>query len=252
MSQIAPKMDMPASAPPPDAGHAVIEAPPAAAPPQQPPPRPTQFEGRTASEVLKELTEAFEGDKISVGELLDRLDSRAHGVLLLILALPMCIPNIPGISTIFGVLMIAPALGLLFGQRRLWVPQKVRDWKFSREGFTRALNVAIAGLRRVEFLIKPRLSLLTRWPVTSAVGFQTLLMALVLILPIWGANLTPGVTVTLTALALMQRDGVLMLLSVPCAIGSIVWVYLFTKYGVMAAAWLGNWLEGVLPAVNLF
>lgn len=214
--------------------------------PQPAPP----FEGRTASEVLKDLTEAFDGDKISVGDLLDRLDSRAHGVLLLILALPMCIPNIPGISTIFGILMIAPALGLLFGQRRLWVPIKVRAWTFSREGFTKALNVAIKGLQRVEFLIKPRLSILTRWPVTSAVGFQTLLMALVLILPIWGANLSPGVTVTLTALALMQRDGLLMLLSVPCAIGSLLWVYLFTKYGVMAAAWFGNWLEGVLPWLN--
>lgn len=206
-----------------------------------------KHQGRAASEVLVELTQAFSGDKISVGELIDSLDSRAHGVLLLILALPMCIPNIPGISTIFGILMIAPALGLLFGQRRLWLPRQVRGWTFPRESFCKALNVAAGGLRRVESLIKPRLSFLTRWPVTSAVGFQTLLMALVLILPIWGANLSPGVTVTLTALALMQRDGLLMLLSVPCAIGSIVWVYLFTKYGVMAAAWVGEWLQGVLP-----
>lgn len=242
-------MSMPASAPPPEAGDAGVDAPP---PPASSSQQRAEFEGRTASEVLTELTEAFEGDKISVGELLDRLDSRAHGVLLLILALPMCIPNIPGISTIFGVLMIAPALGLLFGQRRLWVPEKVRRWKFSREGFTRALHLAIAGLRRVEFLIKPRLSFLTRWPVTSAVGFQTLLMALVLILPIWGANLSPGVTVTLTALALMQRDGLLMLLSVPCAIGSIIWVYLFTKYGVIAATWLGEWIAGIIPSINLF
>lgn len=241
-------MDMPASAPPPDAGHPDIAAVAPRTPPPSPPPRAeAQFEGRSASEVLRELTEAFDGEKISVGELLDRLDSRAHGVLLLILALPMCIPNIPGISTIFGVLMIAPALGLLLGQRRLWVPRKVRAWTFSRDGFTRALNIAIGGLRRVEFLIKPRLSFLTRWPATSAVGFQTLLMALVLILPIWGANLSPGVTVTLTALALMQRDGLLMLLSVPCALGSLLWVYLFTKYGVIAAAWVGEWLQGVLP-----
>ncbi len=198
--------------------------------------------------MLEDLIEAFPDEKISVGELIDSLDSRAHGVLLLILALPMCIPNIPGISTIFGVLMIAPALGLLFGQRRLWLPRQVRAWTLPREGFCQALRVAIAGLRRVEFLIKPRLSFLTRWPVTSAVGFQTLLMALVLILPIWGANLSPGVTVTLTALSLMQRDGLLMLLSIPCAIGSIIWVYLFTKYGVLLATWLGQWANDLFQA----
>lgn len=208
-------------------------------------PPPSASAGRAASEVLVELTEAFESDKISVGDLVDRLDSRAHGVLLLILALPMCIPNIPGISTIFGVLMIAPALGLLFGQRRLWLPRQARAWTFKRDGFQRALRLAIGGLRRVEFLIKPRLSVLTRWPLTSAVGFQTLLMALVLILPIWGANLLPGIAVTFTALALMQRDGLLMLLSMPFAIGSIVWVYLFTKYGVIAATWLTHWVQGL-------
>ncbi len=213
--------------------------------PSIPSPRPGP--GRSASQVLEDLIEAFPNEKISVGELVDQLDSRAHGVLLLILALPMCIPNIPGISTIFGVLMIAPALALMLGQRRLWLPGQVRAWTFPRDGFRRALEVAISGLKRVEYLIKPRLSVLTRWPVTSFVGFQSLLMALVLILPIWGANLTPGVTVTLTALALMQRDGLLMLLSVPCAVGSIVWVYLFTKYGVMAAAWLGGWLQSVWP-----
>ncbi len=210
-----------------------------------PPPHPHHGAGRSASEVLEELTEGFPNESVSVGELIDRLDSRAHGVLLLILALPMCIPNIPGISTIFGILMIAPALGLLFGQRRLWVPKQVRAWTFPREGFRKALKVAIGGLRRVEFLIKPRMSVLTRWPVTSVVGFQTLIMALVLILPIWGANLSPGVTVTLTALALMQRDGLLMLLSVPCAIGSVIWVYLFTKYGVIAATWLAEWAQQV-------
>jgi hypothetical protein len=194
---------------------------------------------------LDDLCEAFSEEKVSVGELVDCLDSRAHGVLLLILALPMCIPNIPGISTIFGVLMIAPALGLLFGQRRLWLPRQVRGWTFSRNGFNKAMRTAAGGLRRVEYLIKPRLSFLTRWPMTSAVGFQTLIMALVLILPIWGANLSPGVTVTLTALALMQRDGLLMLLSIPCAVGSVVWVYLFTKYGVMAATWLTTWVQSL-------
>ena len=214
--------------------------------PAIPSPRPSP--GRSASELLEDLIEAFPSEKISVGELVDQLDSRAHGVLLLILALPMCIPNIPGISTIFGALMIAPALALLFGQRRLWLPQQVRAWTFQRDGFRRALQLAIGGLRRVEYLIKPRLSVLTRWPVTSFVGLQTLLMALVLILPIWGANLSPGVTVTLTALALMQRDGLLMLLSIPCAVGSIAWVYFFTKYGVMAAGWLAHWVQGVLPS----
>lgn len=206
----------------------------------RPPPAPA------ASALLEDLVEAFPNEKISVGELLDRLDSRAHGVLMLILALPMLIPNIPGISTIFGVLMLPPALALMLGQRRMWMPEKVRAWTFDRSGFNKALKVAIPALKRVEFLIKPRISFLTRWPATSYVGFQTLIMGLVLILPIWGANLSPGVTVTFTALALLQRDGLLMLLSVPCAVGSVAWVFYFTKYGIQGAEWLAERAQHLL------
>ena len=125
---------------------------------------------RAASAVLQDLVGAFAKDRVSAGELIDQLDSRALGALLLILALPMCIPNVPGISTIFGALMAAPALQLAFGQHRLWAPKFVRAWSFPCEGLNRALNVAIPTLRRIEYLIRPRLEMLTRFPVTILVG----------------------------------------------------------------------------------
>lgn len=210
-----------------------------------PPAEPRQV---PTSDLLEDLVHTFPDERVSVGELVDRLESRAIGVFLLILALPMLIPNIPGISTIFGVLMIAPALQLTFGHGKMWLPQKVRAWTFPGAGLRKALRAAIPALRRVEVLIKPRLTFLTRWPLTIGVGVQTLIMAIILILPIWGANLSPGVTVTLTALALLQRDGLLMLLSIPCAIGSMLWVYFGTKYGIMLATWLydvaHNWIVG--------
>jgi hypothetical protein len=178
-------------------------------------------EGRSASALLDDLVEAFPGESVSVGELIDRLDSRAHGMLLLVLALPMCVPNVPGISTIFGLLMLAPALQLMFGSRRLLVPERVRAWRVDCGALRRTLQVASPPLKRIEYLIKPRWSRLTRWPFTIYIGLQTLVMALVLILPVWGANLPPGVTVAFTAVALLQRDGMLMLLTIPAALGSI-------------------------------
>lgn len=198
--------------------------------------------GRSASELLDDLVEAFPGESVSVGELLDRLDSRAHGMLLLVLSLPMCVPNVPGISTIFGLLMLAPALQLMFGSRRLWVPKQVRDWRVDCAALRRTLRVASPPLKRVEYLVKPRWPRLTRWPFTMYVGLQTLLMALILILPVWGANLPPGFTVALTAIALLQRDGVLMLLTIPAALGSIVALFYF---GVLSLNVLNHVIDWV-------
>lgn len=218
-------MDMPVPAPTPNSGAAIDG-------------------GRPASELLEDLIETFPGETVSVGELIDRLDSRAHGMLLLVLALPMCVPNVPGISTIFGVLMLAPALQMVFGSRRLMVPNRVREWRVSGDALRRTFNLAIPSLKRVEYLIKPRWSRLTRFPVTILVGLQTLLMAFVLILPIPFANWPPGMTVAMTALALLQRDGKLMLLTIPAAIASVASVYLGTRVGLAvidgAIQWINN------------
>lgn len=212
---------------------------PAAPPPHHP-------RGRSASELLEDLVQAFPGDTVSVGELIDRLDSRAHGVLLLVLALPMCIPNIPGISTIFGILMLAPALQLVLGSRRLWVPKRVRGWSVDASALRRTLQVATPSLKRIEYLIKPRWTPLTRFPVTIIVGLQTLLMAFILILPIPFANWPPGMTVAMTSLALLQRDGVLMLLTIPAAIASVASVYLGTKLGLAAINGIIHWGQAML------
>lgn len=184
---------------------------------------------RSTARLLEELLTAFPNERVSFGELIDQLDSRAHGVLLLVLALPMCIPNVPGISTIFGVLMLLPALSLTLGSRRLWAPRAVRNWTFPREGLVRTLRATIPTLRRIEVLIKPRLSELTRFPITILVGLQTLVMALVLVLPIPFGNWPPGMTVAMTALALLQRDGALMLLTIPAAIVSGGFAYVFGR-----------------------
>jgi hypothetical protein len=189
---------------------------------------------------LDDLVQAFPGEKVSVGELIDQLDSRAHGMLLLVLALPMCIPNVPGISTIFGVLMMAPALQLVLGHHRIWLPRRTREWRISAETLRRTLARATPMLRRVEYLIKPRWSVLTRFPVTIYVGLQTLFMAFVLVLPIPLGNWPPGVTVALTALALLQRDGLLMLLTVLASAAS---TYVAARVGIVVFNSVGDWFR---------
>lgn len=198
--------------------------------------------GAAASDLLDDLVEAFPGESVSVGELLECLDERAHGVLLLVLALPMCIPNIPGISTIFGLLMLAPAIQLMLGAHTLWLPKRVREWRVDCAALRRTLRVAGPPLKRIEYLIRPRWLPLTEFPFTIYVGFQTLIMALILILPIWGANLPPGFTVVLTALALLQRDGLLMLLTVPFAAGSLAALWYF---GILSLAILHRVMDWI-------
>ncbi len=200
-----------------------------------PPPKP---EGPArASDLLEELLDAFPNESVTVGEVLERLEGRAFGLLLLLLALPNCIPNIPGLSTIFGVMMIAPAVQLILGRGALWLPRRVRAWSFSRDILRSTIKASVPALRRVESLIKPRWHTFVTPPFTRVLGLQVLIMAFVLILPIWGGNWPPGVTVAAVALALLQGDGRLALLSIPMAIASAVaaWFFFWVGYELLSA-----------------
>ncbi len=203
------------------------------------PPRPKHHPPH-ASALLEELRDAFPNEKVTVAELIDKLEGRAIGLLLLILALPMCIPNVPGISTIFGLLLIAPGVQMVMGGGKLWLPRRVRSWSFSREGLQRAISAAGPYLRRIEKYVRPRLSIFTRAPFSILFGLQVLLMAVVLTLPIPFGNWPPAMTLAMMALALLQRDGVLMLLSVPAAALSVVIAYAGVRIGWAALVELGQ------------
>ncbi len=202
-----------------------------------------------ASALLRSLADSLTQEQLTVGDLIDRLDTRAQGLLLLMLSLPMCVPNIPGISTIFGLLLIPPALQLMRGRPNVWMPRRVRGWRLDGNRFRAALRGSARLLAKFEHLSRPRARALTIWPATTVVGFQTLIMALVLILPIWGANLIPGIAVALTGLGLLQRDGWAMIASTPVAIGAVAWVYFGTKYTINLFVWLADWFHDVGIAV---
>jgi hypothetical protein len=183
--------------------------------------------------------------------ILHRLKDRAVGLLMLLLALPMCVPNVPGVSTVFGVLIIAPALQLIFGGDKMWLPRGVRAWSVPRAPLQQAIRAAVPTLQRVERYVRPQWSALARGPATQALGWQTLAMALVLMLPIPGGNWPPGMTVAATGLALAQRDGRLALISVPMAAISIGVAWLGFRIGLAALGAAAEFIERALGLTAL-
>jgi hypothetical protein len=197
------------------------------------------------SDLLKELHDAFPGEeKIAVRDVLTRLDGRAFGLLLLILALPNCIPNVPGVSTIFGILLVAPALQMIFGAGRPWIPKRIGDLTIESTTFRKCIDVSMPMLLRIEKLVSPRFQFLTQKPATIWFGIQTLILAGVLVLPIMGGNWLPGMSIAALAIALLQRDGLFSVVSFVLFLISLMVVPL--AIGVTFAGL--NWLIGVVAS----
>jgi hypothetical protein len=198
------------------------------------------------SALLLELRQAFADDHpIFLAEVVKKLENRAFGLLLFALAAPNCVPNIPGISTVFGVLLLAPALQLIFGAKQVWLPKQIFNIEIQPSTLRAGIDKFVPLLVKMEKMFKPRLEFLTTRPFTIVLGIQVLILALILILPLPLANMVPGMSVAILAVGIMQRDGFLVLLSM-----LFFWFSLLLApmgFGMMYAAgyWLWQYLLGI-------
>jgi hypothetical protein len=207
--------------------------------------------GKAASQLVDNLATELDGDRVTVGTLLKSLEGRGLGLILLILSLPMCVPNIPGISTLFGLLLLGPSIQMIFGSKTAWMPGFVKRWSFKGDDLRKALRACGKLLHKLEYLAKPRLTALTSRPGMIFSGLQTLIMALVLLLPMPGANILPGIAVALTGLGVLQRDGIFMLTSTAVAVGTCVYVYMFGKYALDVVVRLYERSIGLIYEISL-
>lgn len=160
--------------------------------------------------LLRAALLATPGERISVEALLEPLQRRAFGFLLLLLAIPNFIPVPLGIGGVMGVMVIALGLEMLVGLEHPWIPGFLRRRSMSREGLLRFLDRAEPLTRRLETVCKPRLQRLTRRPFTFVSGAIMILIGILLALPIPFTNYVFGGMLIAFAFALVERDGALL------------------------------------------
>lgn len=170
---------------------------------------------RPTSELLADLrATASDGRDITLGAITAAAEGRIHGLLLVVLGLPETIPMV-GFSLLTAIPIAAVAVSLLLYGPQRPLPAALLARSLPRHILDRALDFALPRIRRLETVIHPR------WPGIAdrerAFGGLTLVAAVILGIPMPGANWLAGVTVVLTGLGLLQRDGAVLLAAVVTA-----------------------------------
>lgn len=173
---------------------------------------------------LSDVIEGFGEDTrpvLTVGQMLDRFDSRAFGAMLFVFGLLNCLPLPPGSSTVLSlpILLLAPQMAL--GREIPWLPRKLVEHPLKRDDLRGLFRKLTPIVRRMELVTRPRLEILFGDAGERLVGLVCTLLAMVLVLPIPLGNLAPGATVAVLSLALLQRDGLLALLGYTMAAVSV-------------------------------
>ncbi|HEY8563991.1 MAG TPA: exopolysaccharide biosynthesis protein [Beijerinckiaceae bacterium] len=170
------------------------------------------------------LASSLRQDRVSLGEVVDRLGAEGLGLVLLVLTLPTLIP-IPGpFGITFGTLIALVALQVMTGAQGLWLPQGLRRRTVPASALRRVVAQALPWLARAErFLCEGRLKALSGRRARIVLAFPLLLLAVVIVLPIPLGNVAPALALILFALGFMARDGAAVLVAIGLSVIALGW-----------------------------
>ena len=195
--------------------------------------------------LLDAMLEGDHAQDLRFADLLAGLGRRAFGMMLFVASLPAFIP-VPGVAgAISGPLCALVGLQLLVGLRRPWLPDFIARRGPKRASLVKFDNMLSPWLARLERLVRPRMTQVLDHRVAAMfTGLLLSVLGLLLALPIPFTNYLFGALMVAFALALLERDGALMLL---CWLTGIITIVVFgVLSGTLAAAathWIGQLLN---------
>lgn len=178
-------------------------------------------------------------DALPLREILGDLQDSAFGMFLLIAVIPSFIP-IPGVAgAISGPLVMLIGAQMLAGLRRPWLPGPIGRRGPKRRTLARFVGAASRWLDRLDRLLKPRLASLTGAAGRHVSGLLLVLLGLLLALPIPFTNYLFGGLLLVFSLALLERDGLVLLVAWLAGIAAIaVFGVLSGGLADLASGWL--------------
>ena len=168
---------------------------------------------------------AGDGDEVSLGAVIEALGNRSYGPFLLIPALIDMSPvgSIPGLPTALAAIVILVSVQILLGRVHLWVPDFISRREIASEracGTTRRLRALARFLDRWFHGRYPRL---TQGPFVKAAAICSIFLALAVppleLLPF--ATTAPMAAIAAFGLALLVRDGLLMIIGMVLALAAL-------------------------------
>ena len=173
--------------------------------------------------------------KATLGQLFDGMEERGFGVLLLLFALPCCLPFVYLLPQIVAVPMIVLSGQMAAGRHAPWLPDRLRTRSFPLSALRDVVRRAKKYVGWLERLAHPRLTFLTSNRAARIVGGLLAIPCASILVPLPSTNTVPGIGVAIASVGLIERDGLLVLAGL--AIG-LAWVGLLTALAILAVSGL--------------
>lgn len=158
------------------------------------------------------------------------LEDRAFGVCMLIFALPNIIPiPMPGVSAVTAVPLLFFSAQMLLGRSYVWLPAWLGNKLLPIQTLPTMLERAARIVQKIEKFARPRLDLCHGSRARCIAGGIITVLGAIIALPVPLGNLVPAFAVCLICLAIIEHDGLLMLLGILASMLAGVYLYVLLR-----------------------
>jgi hypothetical protein len=167
-----------------------------------------------------------------VRAIVDTLDERAFGLLILLFAIPCLVPGLPG-AQLIAIPIFLLGLQMVAGRGEVWLPKAALDAKVKRNWIDSIAGFVDKRLRWTQQLSKPRLTGLASGWSERLIGLVIAIASITIMLPI--TNTIPSLAITIIAVGLLQRDGLFTLAGCGLALAWVTFLAIMI-WGLFAGA----------------
>jgi len=181
--------------------------------------------------ILKDLKSNSQGDNVTMDDILDALDNRGFGPMLVVPAILSASPigAIPGMSVVIGSILFLIAAQMLLNDSHPWFPDRLLNFSFSRETMKSGIDKVIPWTEWIEQFLHERLTFMFNSATHYIVAILTCILSLLFfplaLLPF--AVAIPSISIAFFGLGMTMRDGLLILLGYVVATIAFAVLYMY-------------------------
>lgn len=190
---------------------------------------------------LDEIEKRCLQGNLTIQEIIEIFGSDGHLVLIIFFIIPFLQPiPLPGLSTPFGILIVIVAV-LAHLNKPPWIFKKWLRRKISAKAVSRIAEGSERIFEKLSRWFRPRMKFLFQNPFRTLNTFIIVLNAILLALPlpIPLSNSIPAWTIAFQALAHLEEDGLIILLSYAANVLCLVYFFMIVKGIEFGIRWMG-------------
>mgnify|MGYP003627962116 FL=1 len=179
--------------------------------------------------ILEKAADETDGESVSFGDLLELFEDRSFGPVFTLLGLLVVLPPlgaIPGLPMVIGLVVVLFAGQMMLGSAHPWVPEFIENLSVSKDKVRKAHQKSRAALKEIDSFVTKRLAWVTGKTARRIAAGVVVLLGLTMIpleiVPF--AVAAPGAAIMLIGLAVIARDGLVMLFSLAISLGVLGFV----------------------------